>query len=296
MSHSKVAGAPISWGVCEVPGWGVQLKPSRVLAEMADLGITATEAGPDGFLPSDPDQCRRLLEDHDLSLVAGFVPVVLHRSESWEDEKEAAAHRIRLLAGAGAEVAIIAASTGDEDYEETRFLDSPEWDRLGRSLNELEAIAEATGVDLAVHPHYGTVIETPHQIDRFLQVSDTAVCLDTGHIMVGSGDPLSLAKSLAERIGHVHLKDVDAALAFRASRRELGYREAVARGMYRPLGHGDIDFTALLAVLDETGFEGWLVLEQDLVLTDEPPAEGGPRLQAEASLRFLEEAMAARSA
>ena len=74
----KIAGAPISWGVCEVPGWGYQLAPDRVLAEMRDVGLSATELGPEGFLPSDPDELTALLDSYGLSCVGAFVPVLLH--------------------------------------------------------------------------------------------------------------------------------------------------------------------------------------------------------------------------
>ena len=78
MKTLKIAGAPISWGVCEVPGWGYQLTPQRVLAEMRDVGLAATELGPEGFLPSDPDELSALLDSYGLSCVGTFAPVVLH--------------------------------------------------------------------------------------------------------------------------------------------------------------------------------------------------------------------------
>ena len=78
----RVAGAPISWGVCEVPDWGYQMEPERVLSEAAALGLAAVEAGPDGFLPSEPEEMARLLSGHGLELVGGFVPVVLHDREA----------------------------------------------------------------------------------------------------------------------------------------------------------------------------------------------------------------------
>lgn len=293
MGSAKVAGAPITWGVCEVPEWGYQLDVDRVLREMAELGITATEAGPDGFLPAELDRCRQILGQKDLTLAAGFIPVVLHRADTWAEERAQASERIRFLAEAGADVAVIAASTGEEGYEGTRSLDEGDWDRLSHNLGELEQVAAGAGVILTVHPHYGTVIESPDQIDRFLQTSPAAVCLDTGHVMVGGGDPVDLTRKIAPRILHVHLKDVDASMAGRVSRGELSYHAAVAQGLYRPLGEGDVDIVAILAALDEAGFEGWLVLEQDTVLTDEPPAKGGPRVQAEVSLRYLEEVAAA---
>ena len=79
---SRIAGAPISWGVCEVPGWGYQMETDRMLREAAELGLTAVEAGPEGFLPSEPAEASRLLSEHGLGLVGGFVPAVLHRKRS----------------------------------------------------------------------------------------------------------------------------------------------------------------------------------------------------------------------
>ena len=84
-SLERLAGAPISWGVCEVPGWGIELPPERVLAEMRSLGLRATEAGPDGYLPSDPAALEELLARHELRLVGGFLPVVLHERSAWPE-------------------------------------------------------------------------------------------------------------------------------------------------------------------------------------------------------------------
>src|SRR4051794_32399055 len=97
----RLAAAPISWGVCEVPGWGLQLPPDRVLAEMAQLGIRATELGPQGWLAPDGDEIRRVLDRHGLALVGGFVPVVVHERElATEPARRAAAQ----LARAGGEL------------------------------------------------------------------------------------------------------------------------------------------------------------------------------------------------
>src|SRR2546430_3544187 len=74
LTQMKLAGAPISWGVCEVPDWGLQLAPDRVLADMRALGLRATEAGPPGFLPADPAMARALLDSCGLRLIGGFLP------------------------------------------------------------------------------------------------------------------------------------------------------------------------------------------------------------------------------
>jgi len=106
--------------------------------------------------------------------------------------------------------------------------------------------------------------------------------------MVGGADPIAVARAAGTRVRHVHLKDVDSTVATRVRQRELGYHEAVGRGLYRPLGQGDLDIPTLFEVLDANGFSGWVVLEQDTVLSEEPPDNEGPYEAAGASLRHLE--------
>lgn len=294
MTRRRIAGAPITWGVCEVPGWGHQMSPGRVLSEMADLGLTATELGPDGFLPGDPDELEILLDRHGLELAAGFVPVMLHDEDRWSLNRAEASRRISTLGEAGASTVVFAASTGDESYEGTAVLTDQQWEHLVDALSELEEIAGEHGLTASLHPHYGTAIEGPAEIRRLLDTSDVGICLDTGHVLVGGGDPVELAESAAERVVHVHLKDVDAALVGRVRGGELGYREAVRDGLYKPLGEGDVDVAAVVLALEDAGYEGWFVLEQDTVLAEEPPPGEGPVSDAEASLRFLRDGVSDR--
>jgi inosose dehydratase len=288
-----VAGAPITWGVCEVPGWGHQLDPERVLAEMASLGLTATELGPDGFLPYDPTELRRVLERHRLRLVAGFVPVVLHDQARWEEERGEMDRQMATLAAGGAEMAVLAASSGVDGYEDAAALNEDEWGHLVAALAESSSVAASPGLGMSLHPHYGTVVERPDEIERVLAASPVDLCLDTGHVMVGGGDPVAVAEVAADRITHVHLKDVDAGTAERVRHGEITYHQAVVAGLYRPLGQGDVDLAAILTLLDGAGFDGWIVLEQDTVLSSEPPAGAGPVADAAESIRFLQRALEA---
>ena len=281
----RIAGAPISWGICEVPGWGRQMDPGRVLREAAELGLTAVEAGPDGFLPREPAEALRLLSEHGLKLVGGFVPVVLHRPEGRESELDAVERRAAWYSEAGAEVLVLAASTGREGYEQTAKLDDEAWEELFVTLGMVEGIGARHGLGVVLHPHYGTAIERPEQVRRFLEGCETALCLDTGHSMVGGGDPVELAESAAERVRHVHLKDVDLGLARRVLSGEAGYEEAVRRGLYRPLGEGDVDIRRILELLEASGYEGWYVLEQDVMLGADPGS--GPKEDVRRSLEFL---------
>lgn len=281
----KVAGAPISWGVCEVPGWGYQMEAERVLDEAAGLGLTAVEAGPDGFLPGDPEEMARLLSDHELELVGGFVPVVLHRPEERDSELTSVERQAGLFAAAGAGVLVIAAATGEEGYEESEGLEDSEWAELFATLATVEEIGATHGLSVVLHPHYGTEIESPEHVQRFLDGCETGLCLDTGHSMVGGGDPVALTESAAARIRHVHLKDVDRDLAERVVSEGLPYEQAVRDGLYRPLGDGDVNVRRVLDVLDGAGYDGWYVLEQDIMLDADPGY--GPAAEVGRSLSYL---------
>lgn len=287
----RLAAAPISWGVCEVPGWGVWLQPDRVLAEMRSLGLEATEAGPGGYLPDDRVELRALLARFDLRLVAGFVPLVLHRP----DLQEAAVARARLaaarLAAAGAEVLVVAAATGERDYGGHAGIDAAAWDCLAATLDRVEEASRGHGLALALHPHAGTVVERRAEVETLLDRSGVALCVDTGHLLIGGSDPLALVRAAPGRVRHVHLKDVDLALVDRVAAGELAYAEAVRQGLYRPLGAGDAPIAEVVGELERAGYAHWYVLEQDVAIDIEPPAGRGPVQEVRASLDFLRAAV-----
>ncbi|CRZ13501.1 sugar phosphate isomerase/epimerase family protein [Mycolicibacterium neworleansense] len=280
----KIAGAPISWGVCEVPGWGYQLEPDRVLSEMRRAGLSATELGPDGFLPTDAAELTDVLAAHHLSCVGGFVPVVLH--DAGHDPAEDLAGPLTSLRAAGAGVVVLAAATGADGYDSRPELDDDQWATLLANLDRLSGIASEAGLLAVLHPHVGTMVETRDDVDRVLAGSTIPLCLDTGHLLIGGTDPLELAKAVPHRIKHTHLKDVDAALAAKVQSGEITYTDAVRAGMYTPLGTGDIDISGIVSVLRDNGFDGWFVLEQDTIL-DGAPAGDGPLADVLTSVVYL---------
>jgi inosose dehydratase len=288
---SRVAGAPISWGVNEVEGWGYQMSAERVLEEAASLGLSAIEAGPEGFLPEDPAEASRMLDEYGLRLVGGFVPVVLHRAEAREEELASVEKQAGLFSVAGADMLILAADTDQEGYEETMELDDDYWDELFRNLASVEEIGVRHGLTVAMHPHFGTAIERPNHLRRFLEGCEMGLCLDTGHLMVGGDDPVEVAELAAGRVRIVHLKDVDRSLAEGVASGKLGYEEAVRRGVFRPLGDGDVDTERVIEALERAGYEGWYVLEQDIMLDEEPSASGGPKDNVARSLAYLTKVM-----
>ncbi len=275
---NRLAAAPISWGVCEVPGWGHQLGPERVFGEMASLGVRATELGPIGYLPFEPAAIREALDRHGLRLVGGFVPLVLHEPalDTAEAERVAA-----VLSAAGAEV-FSAAVVADAGWSPPLPLDDDAWQRVARHLAEVERLVSQHGLTLALHPHVGTQVETAADVERMLELSEVGWCLDTGHLLIGGVDPAEFARRHRERVVHVHLKDVDMAVA----RRGLSLVQAVQAGLFRPLGAGDLRLDEVLDGLD--GYGRWLVLEQDTALTgEEPPVGSGPVTDVRESIAYL---------
>src|SRR5690606_37000995 len=150
-----IAGAPISWGVSEVPGWGRQLPADEVFAQMSELGLRATEPGPEGFLPGTPAEQAALLPRRGLQLAAAFVPPAVHGSAPplTPDLKEPRA----VLGQAGAGVRALAAGSGDLGSDRPAQLDARQWDRLLTALDEVAAAAASRGLRATLHPHVGTM-------------------------------------------------------------------------------------------------------------------------------------------
>jgi len=292
---ARLAAAPITWGVCEVPGWGWQLGSERVLREVSGLGLRAIELGPSGFLPDDPREVARTLQRHDLRLASGFLPAVLHRPASRAATLDRVAAAAETLAAAGADLLVLAAELGNgaAGYDRSAELSEQQWTALLEGLDEVRETAARHRLPLALHPHYGTAVERPEHVERILAGSDVPLCLDTGHLFVGGNDPVEVARAANGRIVHVHFKDVDGALATRVRAGEMGYRDAVTRGLYRPLGDGDVDVAGVVSLLETAGYGGWYVLEQDVVLEAEPAAGDGPAASAARSVHYLTRIMQA---
>ncbi|HWH99831.1 MAG TPA: sugar phosphate isomerase/epimerase [Propionibacteriaceae bacterium] len=280
----KIAGAPISWGVCEVPGWGYQLGPDRVLEEMRDVGLLATELGPEGFLPSEPAAMARVLSEHGLQAVGGFTPLLLH--VPGHDPLPEVDRILDGYAASDARVLILSAVTGSAGYDARPQVDEAEWKRLLSNLDRVAALAADRGVQAVLHPHVGTMIETGKEVQQVLDGSSISLCLDTGHLLIGGTDPAELARQAPERIAHLHLKDVDSTIAAKVRSGRISYSEAVEHGMYRPLGQGDVDVPAIVGCVRAHGYHGWYTLEQDTILREKPTDEG-PVADVRASAEYL---------
>ena len=283
----RVAGAPITWGVDGSPGWGFLMDRDRVMREMVDSGLSATELGPDGYLPTDPRELHEFLDGYGLSIVGGFVRALLYRPDRVDAELEYVTRAARQLASTGSSVLVLGPSSHHAGYDTSVEMSGEEWAVFLSNLGRLESIVGDAGLRTALHPHWGMAIESGSQIDRLLESSDVGLCLDTGHAYLGGADPVAIARSAPDRVLHVHLKDVDPAKAERVRSGEVPFREAVINGLFVPLGEGAVDIAGVVNALEDAGYQGWYVLEQDVSLKADPPSGAGPKADAVESVAYL---------
>ncbi|MGA1439578.1 MAG: sugar phosphate isomerase/epimerase family protein [Ilumatobacteraceae bacterium] len=283
----RVAAAPISWGICEAPGWGLQLPVDRVLGEARDLGICAFEQGALGWLPADPTAQRAKLDEYGMTLLGGFVPLVLH-DPSQRDEQLAEADRIaRNMAAAGGRYYVTAPVPALDDWHRPDF-DEAQWSELLANLDRVAAIVAGHGLEQVVHPHVDTDIETADDFERFIAGCSSKFCFDTGHLTIGGADVVRIAREYRDRIGIVHLKDVDATAMARERSGELDLMGATQAGLFPSLGDGIVRIAEVVEILESAGYDGWYVMETDVALTDgEPPLGEGPVRGVERSLTYL---------
>lgn len=292
----RVAAAPISWGVCEVPGWGAMLPASRVLAEMRSLGLRATELGAPGFLPQDPRLLSEMLAAYGMSLIGGFVPLVLHDAGRRAEALAHAEHAAALFAACGG-TRLVTAAVEDYHWPRPTPLSRDGIQELAAGLDQVDEICAQYGLTQVLHPHVDTLVETARDVELVLEQSTVLWCLDTGHLQIGGVDPVAFAKSWGHRVAHVHLKDVRNDVARSVIDRERTLVEAVQAGLFAPLGTADVAVDEVVAALEACGFAGWYVLEQDMAITGALPPEGtGPVQDVNRSLEFLADRIGRRLA
>jgi len=286
---SRMATAPISWGICEVPGWGVQLPVDRVLAEMAEMGFSATELGSEGYLPSIPAELTSVLSQHNLELLAAFVPLLVHEPAEAEETIRRAEDMAQLLQAAGATYFNTAPVTS-WDWAPRRELTESEWTHTWMMFDRIDEICDAHGLIQVLHEHVGTIIETKEEIQHTVDNSTIRFVLDTAHFAVGGYDPVEFVANHADRVGLVHIKDCDLAMAKKLNDGEVALMEAVQAGLFPNVGRGDLDIDRVIASLESSGYDGWYVLEQDTAITGDEPAPGeGPIEDVRANVTYLRE-------
>lgn len=280
-SRLRLGTAPDSWGVWfpDDPG---QVPWDRFLDEAAAAGYEWIELGPYGYLPTDPEQLRDELGRRGLRLSGGAVFAGLHRgADALEQAERECRQEAELLTALGAEhLVLLPEGYTDLDGALTQPVDlEPEqWDALTRGMSSLAAtLRDDSGVSLVFHPHADSHVDTQERVLRFLADTDpdtVRLCLDTGHISYAGGDNLAIVRAHPERIGYVHLKQVDPDVLRQVREEQLGFAQAVRRGAMVEPPHGIPDMPPLLEELEGLGVDLFAIVEQDLYPCD--PDTPGP--------------------
>jgi inosose dehydratase len=294
----SVANAPCSWGVLEFEDKSASPGYEQVLDEIAASGYAGTELGDWGFMPTDPEVLRRLLDARKLVMVGAFVTTRLADPRSHDASVRTAVQTARLIAaaGEGRPQVIVLADEPTADPARTRAagrvspalgLSGSQWDdAAGRVEQIAAAVRDESGLRTVFHHHCAGYVETPAEIDALMARTDPALvglCLDSGHATYGGGSPRDLLSRYRARTWHVHFKDCEPQVAERARGEQLDYQTALRRGLFCELGRGNVEFPALLGELREMDYDGWIVVEQDVL-----PAMGSPAASATRNRHYLQ--------
>ena len=292
----RIANAPCSWGVIE----GIDGQRDgyvRVINEMQETGYIGTELGDWGFMPTDPDELRAVLDARGLALMGSWVSVWLHDKARHESSADDAVRTAKQLARVGGKEALVV--LGNDPYGDphrTRIagrvtpadaMSGDQWTVFAEGANHVaKRVWDEAGIRTVVHQHIGTLIETEGEARRLFDMTDPSIlglCLDTGHLTFGAGgDPVAAVREFRDRVWHVHFKDADPAVM--AASREHGWDgpESVGHGVFCELGKGCVDFPGMVKALREIDYAGWIVVEQDVL-----PGMGHPRESARRNRDYL---------
>jgi inosose dehydratase len=275
LDRMRLGTAPDSWGVW-FPEDPNQVPWHRFLDEAAAAGYEWIELGPYGYLPTEPAQLRDELDRRGLKLSGGAVFAGLHRgADALKQAVEDCRVEARLLTALGARHLVLLPE-GYTDLDgaltQPRELTSEQWSDLCSGMDVLaRTLQEEFDVELVFHPHADSHVDTQERVERFLEQTDpdqVQLCLDTGHIAYCGGDNIAIIRRFPERIGYVHLKQVDPAVMERVQAEGLGFAPAVRLGAMVEPPTGTPDMPSLLDALGALDVDLFAIVEQDLYPCD----------------------------
>ncbi|WP_245656093.1 sugar phosphate isomerase/epimerase family protein [Microtetraspora fusca] len=281
LTRVRVASAPVNFGVYTAEG--APIAADDMLAITRAAGYDGTDSGPIGYLGTGAELADRLAR-HGLGLAGGWVDLRYGDARGFAEDLAALEAALAVFAGVSVDDPGFAprptlacppnparfARPGAPVDRELR-LAPDEWPGFAARVREAAARCRDRGLEPVFHPHLGTDVETEEEVERLLDLTGVSLCLDTGHLWLAGGDPVAAVGRWADRIRQVHVKDAsrDTLARVRAAGGDLG--EAVRRGVFPPLGAGDLDVGAVLRALERAGYEGWVVVEQDVPATGRDP-------------------------
>jgi inosose dehydratase len=304
LGGASIGTVPILWNNVDIVELRLGTSAGQIMDDIARTGYDGCQLGinfPDG------EALRSALAARELRLAEVYASIPTTVDGPTDGALTEVRERLRLLVAGGGEVFCVAldgAPGRDEAAGHATDADTPQmsdagWEALVALLRTISTETQAADTRIAFHPHAGTFVETPAEVERLATAIEADVlpfCLDVGHYLVGGGDPVAALRRYGARVTHVHLKDVDPGVLDRLRRREVGsFGDAVRQRLFTELGSGALDLGGVLAVLAEHDYRGWLMVEQDSGWP--PPAESaaiGRRVLAAALRRLARDAVAER--
>jgi inosose dehydratase len=274
----RVANAPVSFGVFGPYAQDTSVSPARLLTDLASTGYTGIDLGPPDWLGT-TSTLRASLDAAGLDLAGGWVDLPFADTSAYRARLPELDQALDLfVAGRGDDerwwpkpTLAISSRPVREQHPcawTTRpdvGLDDGAWRALAANLADTVQRCRDRGLEPTFHPHVSTDIESVAETERLLDVTEVGLTLDTGHLLMGGGDPVKAFEGWADRINHVHLKDVHLDAALEAARAGENQDEVWGRNLFCALGDGDLDLGATMRAMRETGYQGWVVVEQDVV-------------------------------
>jgi myo-inosose-2 dehydratase len=288
----RIGANPICWSNDDMVEIGGDISLEQCLTEARDIGLVGMEKG--NKFPSTAPELKATLAAYGLVFISGWYSTFLLERDA-DAEFAAAQADLKLRKDAGAEVLIVCECTGTvhgvkSAHLSTRpVLSEVEWSVFLPRMTRFAELVKAFGLQLVYHHHMGTVVQTSAEVDRFMAGTGPAVklLLDTGHITWAGGDAVRVAKTYADRIGHIHTKDVRPAVAAKALAEDWSFLDSVLEGVYTVPGDGSIDFVGVFKAVPN--YSGWIVIE-----AEQDPAKANPKRYVTLGYnnlrRFLKEA------
>ena len=280
-----VGNAPVSYGAFEVTVGVYPNVPGadELLGAIAAAGYAGTELGPPGYL-GEGDELRARLDRHGLELTGGWCPIRFSRPEHWDEDLAALEGTLSLFEAAGARRArpvfgdggsrLRKANPGRGGADHSLGLDAAGWRRWAEGMRRAENLAASRGFEPILHPHAATYVEASWEIERALELTDLALLVDTGHLLLGGTDPVTALRAWGERVSYVHVKDVRMDVLRAVVKDRADMVEAWRRGIFCGLGEGDVDLPRFFETLGDLAYDGWIVVEHDRIpRPDETVAE-----------------------
>lgn len=273
----SVAGAPVSFGVFEMTPEGADvISPDDMLSILAEIGYDGVDLGPVGYFGTGTE-LRDRLQRHGLELAGGWVQLPMTDTDAFDAALPELDEALEVFqdATAGGTARLPLPTLADAGSETRRAhpghgaavdpLGDADFERLVTNVGRAARVVREAGFEPTFHHHAGTYVESSDEIDRFLAATDIGLTLDVGHLALADGDPAALIAAWAPRINHLHLKDVDGEVLRRVIAAGGGMPEVWSSGAFTALGRGGIDLAGTLDAAVQAGFDGWIVVEQDVL-------------------------------